>query len=438
MSDRSRTLWVGFRGNPAALIASTLLLAACDSLLEVDPGSRVIDAELNQPIHAALLTGSAVIDFECAFGGYIVAAGLHGDELQDAQLTASYWNVDRRTTGEEGGPLATVTCNTANVSPGPGIYTAVSTARFLGDDVAGKLQGWSDAQVANRQQLLATAFAYAGYSVLLLGESYCSLALDIGPEQTRIQAFEAAEQRFTSAIAAAQAASSSDILNLARVGRARARLNLAVVGGNVANATKLTEAGADAQQVPQGFVKNATYANTVARRYNTVFASNVFFEWVTVEDDFRNLTTQGVPDPRVAVTNQARVATGDRITPLWTQQKYAALGSSIPIARWAEAQLILAESQGGASAVNIINGLRTLAGLPSYGGGTAAEIRQEIVRERARELFLESHHLGDKLRYGLPFTPAAGAPYPPKAGGAYGNTTCIPLPIQERQNNPNL
>ena len=75
----------------------------------------------------------------------------------------------------------------------------------------------------------------------------------------------------------------------------------------------------------------------------------------------------------------------------------------------------------------------------------AAEIRehlrgssQNIVSERERELFMESQHLGDKLRYNLPFTPAAGTPYPPKAGGQYGSTTCFPLPDKERFNNPNF
>ena len=51
---------------------------------------------------------------------------------------------------------------------------------------------------------------------------------------------------------------------------------------------------------------------------------------------------------------------------------------------------------------------------------------------------MESQHLGDKLRYNLPFTPAAGTPYPPKAGGQYGSTTCFPLPNVERLNNPNI
>jgi hypothetical protein len=61
-----------------------------------------------------------------------------------------------------------------------------------------------------------------------------------------------------------------------------------------------------------------------------------------------------------------------------------------------------------------------------------------VVQERGRELFLESHHFGDKIRLNLPFTPAAGTAYPPKAGGFYGDMTCFPLPDAERLNNPNI
>ena len=112
----------------------------------------------------------------------------------------------------------------------------------------------------------------------------------------------------------------------------------------------------------------------------------------------------------------------------------------IPIARWEEAQLIIAEVAGGATALAIIDALHAQAGLPSFSGTnpTATQITDHIMlEERRRELFLESHHLYDMRRFDLPFLPPAGTPYPDK-GGFYGTATCFPLPDVERDNNPNL
>src|SRR5688572_23917951 len=67
-------------------------------------------------------------------------------------------------------------------------------------------------------------------------------------------------------IAAAQAAvpANTDMLRLATLGRARAKLNLGDYAG----------AKADAQQIPAGYVKNASYSDAIARRTNLVFSDN--------------------------------------------------------------------------------------------------------------------------------------------------------------------
>src|SRR5690606_10597243 len=101
-----------------------------------------------------------------------------------------------------------------------------------------------------RERLLATTAAFAGYSLTLLGEGYCRGTIDGGPVLTRRELWEMAEQRFSTAISHAQNAAIKPILHLARAGRARVRLNL----------EKWTEAAADAELVPEGFVYNATYS----------------------------------------------------------------------------------------------------------------------------------------------------------------------------------
>jgi starch-binding outer membrane protein, SusD/RagB family len=403
---------------------------AFDRLLGVDAPTRVLTTILEDPSTAAIQVVGVVADFECAFSNYIVAAGTAGDELVDANLTGPGWPVDRRDLGDAGNNIATSGC----VDGLPGLYDVMHTARYQGDQVAERLQGWSDAQVPNRQSLLATSLAYAGYAVLHLAEAMCSLTIDMGPELTRAQGFTEAETRFTAAIAAAQAANNTEMLHLAYLGRARARLNLAQANGTITNPAKLAEAAADAGQIPAGFRKNVTAEENPARRRNGVANRINFSSSFSVEDDFWNVTDMGVKDPRVSAINANRPSI-DNITPLWTQGKYPARSSPIRLASYTEAQLIIAEAVGGQTAVDVINALHSAAGIPPFPGGTAAEIRAHVIAERASEFWLEGHHLGDKLRYGLPFTPAAGAPY--LKGGVYGTDTCLQLPVQEKQNNPN-
>ena len=405
------------------LVLTAALSSGCGSLLEVKAPSRVDADSLEQPRNAALMVAGAISDLECALGRYIVGAGLVGDEFQDAQLASAMWPYDQRTFTSEGGQYASSTCNEGAI----GIYTPLSTARWQADNALAKLEAWTDTEVPSRASLIAKAAAYSGYSHVLMGEGMCSAAFDLGPELTRAEVFARAEDRFTTALDAARAVGETAIENLALVGRARTRLNLG----------RKSEAAADASLVPVGFVLNATYSGTAARRENPIFTRNIRDGSITIEDDFRNLTFGGVVDPRVNVT-YVGISRSDNITPLWSQSKYTSVASPIPMATWDEAQLIIAEAALGQTAVDIINMFHTRAGLPAFSSSDDNAIMAQIVQERSRELFLESHHLGDKIRYDLPFTPAPGTPYPPKAGGSYGSLTCFPLPDVERLNNPNI
>ena len=403
----------------AGLIAAAAP-AGCDSLLSVDTPSRVEASTLYIPANAALLVNSSIADFECAFAADIVATGLMTDELTDAALEVSRWDYDARRAPSSGG-YGTDTCENL------GVYRPLSTARWQADEILRHLKEWTDAEVSGRDSLIATAGAYAGYSLLLLGEVMCTAAIDVGPELSKAQIFAEAEQRFTDAISAGQRAEDTDILNMARVGRARTRLNLG----------KKTEASADAALVPAGFVWNATFSPASPRRVNFVFRDNELQSLISVDLAYRDLTFGGVSDPRVP-TVDADALGADAITPLWHQRKYTEQGSSIPIAKWQEAQLIVAEVSGGQQAVDIINLLHQAAGLPPFASRDPTEIQRQVIEERRRELFLESQHVYDVVRYQLPLVPAPGTPYPPKAGGFYGSETCLPLPDVERHNNPNL
>lgn len=420
-------------------VIGTLLVAsgACTEVtaLKQDNPGQLSAATIYVPSNAQLLVNGAISDFECAFSRYVVGSGLFSDELSNAIGSVSNYNFDRRTV-QTIETYGTATCASNQQPP---IYTTLSVARASADTVAAKLRGWTDAQMPAgvvRTKLIAQSEAYAGYSVLLLGESMCSAAINLGPELTPAQLFGEAKTRFDAAIEAATTANDQPTLNFALLGRARTQMNLK-------SAASIAAAAVDAARIPAGFTYTISADGVNVRRQNFSYLSINQNFWSTVDASFRGLTIGGAPDPRVAVTNTGRAGTAQGTT-IWTPDKYPALATVTPITRWAEAQFIIAEARvatgdltGAAQAINAVRATR--AGLPVYSatGQTAAQVLDQIVEDRRRELFLEGHRMGDIRRLGLAWLPAAGTPYP-GGGGTYGDQTCFPLPDAERINNPNL
>ena len=426
----------GGRGHLRSICCLTSVLAAVacgdiTSLKQSNPG-QLSAGTIYVPANAQLLVNGVIADFDCAFARYVGGSALFTDELLNAFANTGNYDYERRTLPTNAG-YGTGGCGNQS---SPSIYTTLSTARGVADTALAKLEGWTDEQVLNRTKLIGQAAAYAGYSLVLLGEGMCSAAINIGPEITPAELFAEAQARFDKAIAAATTANDAATLNLAILGRARTLLDLGDAANAAIDAAKITSAT---------FVYNFTANGTDVRRQNFVFLHNSQNSQSTVDSSFRNLTLNGAPDPRVAVTSTGRNGTaGSPALAIWTPNKYATLTSPMPIAKYAEAQLIIAEARaltgdlaGAATAINAARNTRTGMAQYSATGQTAAQVKTQIIEERRREFFLEGHRLGDIRRYQLPLTPAVGAPYAP-GGGTYGNQTCFPLPDVERINNPNI
>jgi starch-binding outer membrane protein, SusD/RagB family len=405
-----------------------------DKGLEAVAPDKIETTTLEVPANAALIVNSAIGSFECALGMYIVDAGMMSGELMDATATAALWAFDRRDTDPSADTRYAV-----NACNDYGIYTPIQVARGTADRALELLQGWTDAEVPNRQDLIAKSAAYAGYSRILLGEGFCEAAINLGPKMTSAQVLASAEEVFTTAIAAAQAAGDQDILNMAYVGRARARLDQGNKPG----------AASDAALVTPGFVIYASAEDAPSTRQNRIADLNLGGS-VSVTPAYRGLTVTDaggnqVPDTRVVDTS-AKTSTGanragnDNRTPWLIQTKYPNVTTPIPVASYKEAQLIIAEVAQGQTAVGIINNLRAAAGLPAFSSTDPAAIANEVTEARARELFLEGQHLYDVNRLNLTQVPAAGIPYSIVylKGGNYGTERCFPLPDVETLNNPNI
>lgn len=429
-------------GAIGGLLLALGLLSACSTsdYLKVTSPSRIPASSLEDPSNAALLVNGAVADFECAFGGYVVAGGLIGQELEDATLTADRYPYDQRRMLSSSPRYSTSACTAL------GVYSPLQTARVSADNIRRLLTGWSDAEVPNRQQLLAKAAAYEAYSQLLLGEGSCSTAfstfnadgsITYGTEIAPAAVFDSAITHFTEAITAAKAAltaqagdtAAQSVLNMAYDGRARAELDKG----------DLTGARADAALVPAGFVFNMTASAISSRRYNRVWSDNgvvgtSYNLGSTIEAYYRSMN-----DPRVPVV-KANAPNNQNGVVMYVQTKYGSASAPIPIASYKEAQLIIAEADiptDPANAEAIINASRAAGNEAALAPGTTGQaLKDALIEERRRALFLEGQHLYDLIRFQLPLDPPAGATYP--GGGTYGSQLCMPLPDVERFNNPKL
>ena len=414
----------------SALVAVALVgLTACNRILDVEnPGSVPAEA-LADPTLAPALAAAAMQTLQCGVIQFAATAGMLSGEYLNANGFVDNHPWEWRGVTEI--KAAPGNCNYGRGTTAMGFYTPLQQARFQLDDAFNRLDAFTDAQVPNRALLMATMRAYGGYADLLLGEGLCEMTMDNGPKMTRAEVFAAAEARFTDAITRATTVGDQSILNMALVGRARARLDLKNLAG----------AAADATLIPTGYVRNAEFTEGgAAQRENRIYNLTIRNEYLSVSLPYRGLTVNGVsgnvPDPRVKVKDAAKKA-NDGITPLFQQQKFIAQtgGTPHPIASWNEAQLIYAEAVGGQLGLDAINRVRTANGVPTLSGPapTGQAFTDLVLEERRRQLFSEGQRYGDMLRYNLPFVKGLTI-----KGNTYSDLTCVPLPDVETRNNPNF
>jgi starch-binding outer membrane protein, SusD/RagB family len=414
----------------AALLALSLgSTAACNSLLEVESPGRVPVDALADPSLVPSLSAAAIQTFQCGAMAFAATGGM---------LSGEYWSGNgfvnnhvwewRAIVEVKGAPGS---CASARNSTFMGFYTPLQQARFQLEDTFTRAEAFTDAELPTRARILTEMRAYAGYAYLLLGEGMCSMTIDRGPEMTREEVLAIAEERFTDALTRAAALNPADpsLLNMARVGRARTRLDRG----------DLTGAAADAILVPAGFVRNAEFSEAVQARENRFFNLTTRNDFLSVAPAYQNLQVNGSPgvaDTRVRLQNMNRNA-NDGVTPMWRQLKYPASTSNLPIASYAEAQLIYAEAVGGQAGLDAINRVRASNNpvIPAYAGPPPAgqDFTNLVLEERRRQLFSEGQRYVDMLRHNLPFQTGVN-----RKGQTYSTLTCVPLPDVETRNNPNF
>jgi hypothetical protein len=429
----------------AAVLAAALTIAGCsrERLLEVQTPDQIRPEDAATAAGAASLRAAAIGNFNNFFSGTTnVGANLYGgllsDELVNARPGADH--IDQRAFNPNTFP------NTSWNNFGQA-YTQLIRARVA--------LRTSAPTVATTPAQLAQLHALSGMALTIAGELFCNgvplaNANDAEPAWeivTNAQMFQRAVVQFDSALAGAPAA---DVANMARVGKARALVDLG----------QWAAAAAAVAAVPTSFVYNAEYSQTSL--------VNTIFDWMVGTANFSPADREGgngldfvsARDPRVAVTrNAAGVPTTrlgqDGTTPAFTILGYANGSAPTKLATGVEARLIEAEAalQVGNTAAYLaaLNAPRadaatrtafgiTVAGdLPPLTDPGSATSRQDLLfRERAFWMYLTTHRVGDLRRLVRQYGRAATSVWPSGAyfkGGTYGTDQNI-TPSFAEANNP--
>lgn len=396
-----------------AAIAAGVALAACKNSLDVKFPGQIPTEQIQDPTLAPVLVRSVIGDFECAYSNYMSGSSVHSDEYETANSNVPLANWGERTITADENDYAIGTCE-GNF----GSNLTLHTARFQAEDVSKKLEGWTDAQVANRASLQAQAKIYGAYAYLMMGEGFCQVAFDGGPVSPAAAALTLAETRFSEGLAFATTAANTDMIDLARVGTARVKMDL----------KKWSEAESFANQVSAGYNKNADRGQESARRWNKLWRLAEQTGAYTVATAYR---TMG--DSRVNVVDAGRGAFNSEVR-LWVAKKYTALTSPMRLASKIEADLIRAEAliqqNQIAAGMAILNARRAAVGLTDITPAPAnqAEAINAVIDERRKELSFEGgHRLNDLLRYNIPWKVGSN----PFTNRNYGTTTCWPHPTRE-------
>lgn len=421
---------------PLALLVS---VAGCDSLLEVDPSPHTVpDEELNKPTALQARMIGAEANFFLAYDMAIVFGGLYTDEIADPNNA-----IDERRVTEDNGLIGSSDESPEGID---GLWTPMQRAAFtsnkMQDDIlAGSFEDLiPDPQSSSE---LARMSLFAGYSKLELGELFCSTAFNgEGPEYSSEETYGLAVDEFTQAIDAIDEATAEeddlDVLYASLVGRARAHLHR----------DKTQEAVQDAMRVPVDWEYiAAVYSNNSQLEENDIWNMLTDSQRYTVAEDFRGLTVDDTDeqDVRVDVFQDPDDPFAiDGQTPLFQAGKYTSATSPIRFASGDEAQYIIAEveaAENGAAglqtAIDIINAVRARHGVATVWAPSAPTrdmVLSKVLDERGRTLFIEGQRMGDLRRYLARYEmdEFPESPEPDLAG------TCMPLPLEERENNPGI
>jgi starch-binding outer membrane protein, SusD/RagB family len=398
-------------GAVSLLLAGSLVLTACEDLLDVDNPNSVLQEDLE-----AARSVNAVVNGTLSRTASAVSAAV----LASVTLTDEYdWIGSWNAAGElERGLIRNPSNDFTNIP-----FNELAQARWLSENAIRLAEEFRTELPAATRSDIARAYFLSGIVYLTIGEVYedfvfsdrTEAAPPIGPANMAV-AFDSAIAKFTRARTEAQAVGNATIAREALAFRSRAHfakaLRQRVQPGSVPTDPWINsaEAVADANAFFQeGGTDDWRYtftfsANTVTSRvaqwanqrnevvvghvYGSRDASGLRLAAITLQDPIA-----GVPDPALVATTTEFIA-GLQYSPL-------------RVLTGAELRLILAEAAvaGGndGAAVQHINAVRDLKGVPAYDPAAHTISTRALLRhERMANLFLmNGRRMWDMYRFGI-------------------------------------
>ncbi len=411
-------------------------LIGCDTFEVKNPG-RILDIDLNQPgALDALVTGMSA-DFSEGFDDLAFLGARLSDEME---ASGSYFLSTRVRHG---------IIDYRDTDP---YWEDAQRSRFVAEDGLRRMKEvLGDA--FNGDPRVARAYFFAGLSNRVLGENFCRVVFDGGPDEPKAAAFQRAVQYFTEGIAQAQQAGANDLLLAMYGGRAQAYMGLG----------DWDKALADAARVPTDFVYYALYSDNSTREYNEIYDETHRRHEMSAYKTLANIVADergGTPDPRAPFTDCREggcpnTQGADGSTPHLRQEKYQSYGADIPVVKGTEMRLIEAEAALVNGDLNTfiakINEVRAFYGLDpaeqvysDAARGTIGSLDKDYAtvddawdildRERHLTLWLEGRRLWDLHRWDHPFLQGGTIVYP----GVNPRASCIPISQSECQTNDNI
>jgi hypothetical protein len=417
-----------------------VLLTGCDQILDVDNPDIVDPERLGGPEAIPTVYAGAVGDFAVAYAGsaqplnVVTATGLLTDEFFHSGTSDTEQELDRRA-----------------VTPfnllAEAVFRNLHTARRAAETAVNFIE--ENAPDPESDARVAELHNFVGFTYVLAGETFCSGVpfsrvqpgggFEFGAPLSTSEMFAAAVAVFDTALTKAGTAGATTQELLARVGRARAQLDLG----------QFAEAAATVAPVPTDFSYAVTYSQNTPRQNNSVHGTNaVAGSWSLAHQEGGNgLPLRGTDptDPAGADPRAPWTVGGvglDNVTPLYVLLKYPSLDAPVVLADGVEARLIEAEAalRAGDAATfsEIHNALRATIGLPPSGDPGTTDGRVDLhFSERAFWLLATGHRLGDLRRlvrqYGRePETVFPTGPY--FKSGTYETGVNVPVPESERNN----
>jgi hypothetical protein len=438
----------------AALVAGLALFTlSCDTvnkLLEANNPAEIREDQLDDATLANVLTNSVVGALTDMYDDPLI---WRGSMLTDEQVSGINWEGTARMSQR----ILPYTSGDANA-----MWRGLSRYRFLGDSIATRLRTLLKNPDSDRR--LALVLAHSGYAYTLIAEYMCEGTINVSSQIFTPNEFaQRAIPRFEEAITVGTAAgaSAASVVNLARVGLARAALLLDDKQKVMQQAALVPYDFTTWVEYKLEIVDNELVGNVTGANHNLGVHPrwlNGTFGDVLPPSALTDPRMQHRRDPRKGHNQLTLLYTPFQSLPYsgFTGQTVAASGDTalydqdtdIKLASGLEAMHHYYEAAGPdgtgprGTTLEFVNERRAFGNQPPVDLAGDA-LMSELRTQRFKDLWLGGFRLGDLRRYAArgindPLHTFPTGPHPNVDWGVYGDATCFPLPIAEYVGNPGI